>query len=93
MVKLLRVIYARNPEKKWRAEFSDNTGVEFGQAGADDYTISKNRGQRERYRARHKVDLMGDDPRTPGYLAWHLLWGESTSLAKNIATYKRLYDL
>jgi hypothetical protein len=93
MVKLLRVVYARNPEKKWRAEFSDGKAVEFGQAGADDYTIKKNRGQRERYRARHKIDLMSDDPRTPGYLSWHLLWGESTSLGKNIATYKRLYDL
>jgi len=93
MVKLLRVIHARNPLKKWRAEFSDNTGVEFGQAGADDYTITKNMGQRERYRARHKIDLMVDDPKTPAYLSWYLLWGESTSLAKNIATYKRMFDL
>ena len=93
MVKLLRVIHARNPEKKWRAEFSDNTGVEFGDINYTDYTISKNREQRERYRARHKIDLMVDDPKTPAYLSYYLLWGESTSLAKNIATYKRMFNL
>lgn len=93
MVKLLKVVEARNPAKKWRAEFSDNKNVEFGQAGADDYTITKDKAQRDRYRARHKVDLMVDDPKTPAFLSWYLLWGESTSLARNIATYKRMFNL
>lgn len=93
MVKLLKVVEARNPAKKWRAEFSDGKGVEFGQAGADDYTITKDKAQRDRYRARHKVDLMVDNPVSPAFLSWYLLWGESTSLARNIATYKRLFSL
>jgi len=92
-MKLLKLVEPRNPAKKWRAEFSDGKGVEFGQAGADDYTIKKDKAQRERYRARHKVDLLVDNPVSPAYLSYYLLWGESTSLAKNIATYKKMFNL
>lgn len=92
-MKLLRVIHAKNPAKKWRAEFSDGKAVEFGSAGMDDYTITGDKAQRDRYRARHKVDLLTDDPRRAGFLSWYILWGESTDMARNIATYKRMFDL
>jgi len=92
-MKLLRLTEPRNSSKKFRAEFSDGKGVEFGQAGADDYTITKDKAQRDRYRARHKVDLLVDNPVSPAFLSWYLLWGESTSLAKNIATYKKAFNL
>jgi len=92
-MKLLRVVEARNPAKKWRAEFSDGKGVDFGQAGADDYTITKDKAQRDRYRARHKVDLLTDDPRRAGFLSYYILWGDSTDIARNVATYKRMFNL
>jgi len=92
-MKLLRIVEARNPKKKWRAEFSDGKGVEFGQANAPDYTITKDKAQRDRYRARHKVDLLTDDPRRAGFLSYYILWGESTDMGRNIATYKRMFDL
>jgi hypothetical protein len=96
-MKLLRVIHAKNPAKKWRAEFSDGKNVEFGSSNYTDYTLSKgtaeDKAQRDRYRARHKVDLLVDNPVTPAFLSWYLLWGESTSLAKNIATYKKAFNL
>ena len=92
-MKLLRIVEARNPRKKYRAEFSDGKGVEFGQAGADDYTIKKDKAQRDRYRARHKVDLLTDDPRRAGFLSRYILWGDSTDMGRNIATYKRMFDL
>jgi hypothetical protein len=92
-MKLLRVIEARNPAKKWRAEFSDGKGVEFGQAGAPDYTLSKDKAQRDRYRTRHKVDLMTEDPRRAGFLSYYILWGDSTDMGRNIASYKRMFDL
>jgi hypothetical protein len=92
-MKLLRVINARNPAKKWRAEFSDGKAVEFGQAGAPDYTLSKDKEQRDRYRARHKVDLMTEDPRRAGFLSYYILWGDSTDMGRNIASYKRMFDL
>jgi len=93
MVKLLKVVEARNPTKKWRAEFSDNKAVEFGQAGADDYTITKDKAQRDRYRARHKVDLDTDDPRRAGFLSYWILWGNSTDMGRNITAYKRMFGL
>jgi hypothetical protein len=92
-MKLLRLTEPRNPAKKWRAEFSDGKGVEFGQAGADDYTLSKDKAQRDRYRARHMKDLDTDDPRRAGFLAMEILWGNSTDIARNIASYKRKYNL
>jgi len=92
-MKLLRVVHARNPLKKWRAEFSDGKSVEFGQAGAPDYTLSKDKEQRDRYRARHKVDLMTEDPRRAGFLSYYILWGDSTDMGRNIASYKRMFDL
>jgi len=92
-MKLLRLTEPRNPAKKWRAEFSDNKGVEFGQAGADDYTITKDKEQRDRYRARHMKDLETDDPRRAGFLSMEILWGNSTDIARNIASYKRKYNL
>jgi hypothetical protein len=92
-MKLLKVVEARNPAKKFRAEFSDGKGVEFGQANAPDYTITKDKAQRDRYRARHKVDLLTDDPRRAGFLSYYILWGDSTDMGRNIATYKRMFNL
>jgi len=92
-MKLLKVVEARNPAKKWRAEFSDNKSVEFGQANAPDYTLTKDKAQRDRYRARHKVDLLTDDPRRAGFLSYYILWGDSTDMGRNIATYKRMFGL
>jgi len=92
-MKLLRLTEPRNPSKKFRAVFSDGKGVDFGQAGADDYTITKDKAQRDRYRARHMKDLDTDDPRRAGFLAMEILWGNSTDIARNIASYKRKYNL
>jgi hypothetical protein len=92
-MKLLRLVEAKNPAKKWRAEFSDGSHTEFGSAGMDDYTITKDKAQRDRYRSRHAKDLLTEDPTRAGYLAYHILWGDSTSLARNIATYKRIFNM
>ena len=65
----------------------------FGAAGMDDYTLSKDKEQRARYRKRHAKDLKTNDPTRPGYLSYFLLWGDSTSLRKNIADYKKRFNL
>jgi len=65
----------------------------FGQKGADDYTITKNKEQRERYRTRHKKDLKTKDPTRAGHLSFYLLWGDSTSLKENIKAYKKRFNL
>jgi len=51
--KLLKVIKSPKADKKWRAVFSidgKEKTTDFGQSGATDYLISKDKERRERYR-------------------------------------------
>ncbi len=85
------------PGKKLMAVFTKDKGrtktTYFGQAGADDYTIKKDKQQRTRYRTRHKKDLTTGDYTRAGYLSYYLLWGDSTSLKENINNYKKKFNL
>lgn len=92
------IIDSTNPKKKLMAIFYDNDGkkiktVHFGQASADDYTITNDKEQRTRYRIRHKKDLDTNDYMRAGMLAWNILWGSSTSLNENIKKYKKRFNL
>jgi hypothetical protein len=79
------------------AKFETDTGrtktTHFGASGMDDYTISKDKEQRERYRTRHKKDLESNDPTKAGYLSYYILWGDSTSRQANISAYKKRFNL
>ena len=83
--------------KKLVAIFTKDNGrtkkTHFGQANADDYTITKDKEQRKRYRSRHKKDLSTGDYTKAGFLSWYILWGNSTSRRENIAAYKRRFNL
>ena len=84
--------------KKWKAIFYDDKGkkiktVQFGQSGAEDYTLTKDKEQRKRYRARHKKDLSKGDYMSAGYLSYYILWGDSSSLQTNIKKYKKMFKL
>ena len=87
----MRVEQSNLPTKKYVAIFSDGKKTHFGQKGADDYTLTVDKERREAYRSRHKKDLETGDPRRAGFLSYNLLWGDSTSLAVNIADYKRRF--
>ena len=82
--------------KKYVAIFTKDDGkikkTYFGSAGMDDYTITKDKEQRKRYRSRHKKDLNTKDPTRAGYLSYYLLWGDSTSLRENIKNYKKRFN-
>ena len=65
----------------------------FGQRGGKTYIDEKDKKKRKNYRARHKKDLDTKDFKRAGYLAYHLLWGENTSLKKNIEDYKKKFNL
>ena len=65
----------------------------FGAAGMDDYTKTKDKEQRDRYRDRHKKDLITNDPTRAGFLSYYILWGDSTSFKKNLSAYKRRFNL
>ena len=103
-MKLEKIIKSDAKSKKWTAIFcmcegkskccdNDKKKVHFGQENADDYTITKDKEQRERYRKRHQKDLRTNDPMKPGYLSYYLLWGDSTSLQQNIKDYKKKFNL
>jgi len=83
--------------KKLMAVFTMDSGrtktTHFGSAGMADFTKTKDKEQRKRYRQRHKKDLQTKDPTRAGYLSWYILWGESTSLRDNISSYKKRFNL
>jgi hypothetical protein len=97
MVKLISITESPKPEKKLVAKFQTDAGrtksVHFGQRTADDYTLSHNKEQRERYRQRHAKDLQTEDPTKAGFLSYYVLWGDSTSRSANIAAYKKKFNL
>jgi len=82
-------------DKKYMAIFYEKDKkvktTHFGQAEADDYTKTKNKEQRDKYRTRHKKDLETKDPTKAGYLSYYILWGDSTSLQENIKNYKKRF--
>ena len=85
------------PNKKLMAIFTKDNGrtktTHFGQKSADDYTITKDKEQRARYRSRHKKDLITNDPTRAGFLSYYILWGDSTSRSANISAYKKRFNL
>jgi hypothetical protein len=93
MVKLIRIVKSPRIKSKFRAEFDDGTHTDFGAAGMDDYTLTGNKEQRDRYRIRHRKDLDTNDPTRAGYLSYYTLWGDSTSLRTNIADYRRRFNM
>jgi hypothetical protein len=95
-MKLVSITESPKADKKLMAIF-DNDGrkktVHFGARGMDDYTLTKDKKQRENYRTRHDKDLDTDDPTRAGFLSYYILWGDSTSRAKNISEYKKHFNL
>ena len=91
-MKLLSVTPSSKPEKKLDATFQTDTGrtkvVSFGQKNADDYTKTHDKEQRARYLNRHSNNENWGKLDSPGALSRWILWGESTSLMRNIANYK-----
>ena len=96
-MKLLRVSPSSRPDKKLMAVFETDTGrtktTHFGAAHMDDYTITHDVEQRERYRQRHKKDLATNDPTRAGFLSYYILWGDSRSKRKNVAAFKQRFNL
>ena len=68
--------------------------IQFGQAGADDYTKTGDKEQRDRYRDRHSNSRENHDvPDTPASASWHILWGNSTSISTNYNSYLKRFGL
>jgi len=96
-MKLLSITKSSKAGKKLMAVFESDNGrnktTHFGASGMDDYLHTHDKEQRARYRSRHSKDLDTADPTRAGFLSYYLLWGDSTSLQSNIASYKRRWGL
>jgi len=96
-VKLKSIDKATDGKHKFVATFEYKDGrvkhTPFGSFGMDDFTLTRDKMQRERYRERHSKDLRTHDPTAAGYLSMFILWGESTSRKENINEYKKMFSL
>jgi len=81
--KKLMAIFTRDGRKKT---------IHFGQAGAPDYTLTKDKEQRARYLARHRKNERWDSPETAGALSRWILWGDSTSRGTNVSSFKKRFN-
>jgi lipopolysaccharide export LptBFGC system permease protein LptF len=83
--------------KKLKAIFYDGDKkiktTQFGDSRYGDYTLTKDKKQRSKYRERHKKDLAKGDYMSAGYLSYYILWGDSTSRNTNIKQYKKKFKL
>jgi len=95
-IKLISVKPTDNADtKKYVALFTKDgreRRVKFGQKGAGDYTVHKDKERRNSYVARHRRDLRTKNPMKPGYLSMFLLWNKPT-LEASIRDYKRRLNI
>jgi hypothetical protein len=89
----MRLTRANDGKHKWVAEFKDGTHTRFGAVGMDDYTLTHNKQQRERYISRHRNNEDWNDPKSAGALSRYILWGESTDINANKRTYERRFNV
>lgn len=92
------VIKKSNKEgKKYMAVFTYDDGktktTYFGQSGASDYLIHKDKERRSRYLNRHRKKENWNNYESAGALSRWILWGNSTSLRENIKQYKSRFNL
>tara|TARA_R100000388_G_C7202126_1_gene139096 strand:- start:45 stop:344 length:300 start_codon:yes stop_codon:yes gene_type:complete len=99
MIKLIKIVKSTNPKKKFDAFFmidGKERKKSFGARGMDDYTLTKDKEQRKRYRTRHRKDLLTPDNKKgigAGALSYYILWGDSTDIKKNISAYKKRFNV
>ena len=91
MVKIVKLEQADDGKYKWIAYFDDGRKTRFGADGMDDYTLTKDKEQRERYRERHRKDLETGDPHRAGFLSYYILWGDSTSISQNVKAFNKRF--
>lgn len=97
LIKLIRVKNADDTSKhRFIAYFLINENIVkkyFGSSLGKAYIDHGDDDKRAAYLKRHVVREHWLNPTTPGSLSRYILWGESTSIAKNIDTFKTKFDL
>jgi hypothetical protein len=96
-MKFIKLQKARDKQHKYVAKVLDDNNrmhsIPFGAYGMSDYTLHRDSERRSRYINRHKKrENWGLSGRlSAGFFSYHLLWGPSTSLTKNIELMKKKF--
>jgi len=96
-MKLISIVESDKPEKKMMAIFlNEETNrkktIHFGQAGANDFTITRDKEAKNRYIDRHALKENWHDPTTAGALSRWVLWNKESKYA-SIIDYKKRFNL
>lgn len=81
-------------DKKYMAVFMDDDKkktIHFGLKGSTTYLDTGDKKLRDAYRARHRAVYNKAKPMSASRLSFEIIWGDSTSLSKNITDYKNKY--
>lgn len=96
-MRLLSVRPSNDGTHKYDAKFVGDSGrektVRFGAKGMSDYTKHHDPERRRRYIERHSANENFQKPDSAGALSRWLLWGESTSMVKNLASFRKKFNL
>jgi len=99
MIKYDKVVIKKstNPKKKLMAVFSASGSsrtktIHFGQAGAPDYTKTKDKERKRLYILRHRQRENWNSPTTAGALSRWVLWNKESRSA-SINDFKRRFNL
>ena len=85
------------PDKKYKIVVLDGKTkktIHIGQAGADDYTITKDLEQKDRYITRHRAreNWNKSGIKTAGFWAYYLLWNKE-NITKSIKDIERKFNV
>lgn len=93
-VQLVKIVRSSKADKKYDAHFITEKNrskiVSFGAAGMDDYTLTKDPEQQQRYLNRHAAHENWSKPMTPGALSRYVLWSAPT-FRQGVANYKHKF--
>ena len=82
-------------DKKYQATFTDDDNkkktIHFGLKNSTTYLDTGDKKLRDAYRKRHRDVYNKSSPMSASRLSFEITWGDSTSLSKNIADYKKRY--
>lgn len=84
-----------NINKKYKVVVTDGDKkktIHFGQAGANDYTITGDDEAKYRYIDRHKKREDWNNPFTAGFWSLHTLWSDKT-IKSSLNKIKKNYDI
>ncbi len=94
-MKLISITKSEDGKHKYKALFEidgKEKTTQFGAAGYDDFTKTKNTEQKELYLKRHKERENWSDPTTAGALSRWILWNKPT-LKGSITDFKKRFNL